>query len=188
MLEQHIYLACFLSVLCNDEEISALGWRIWTECWVKSWICEIQLPGNSACWFPWFLWVKWYVRWERTWRGRNLHLWVSMFPRAFTNIKNILKRNKETDALLCWCIWYSVFSHSLQGCSWMGRKPHISAESLEEVWLLGYLRSWGIKWTCMDFPFAFLFHISLLQRDGLCSPSIRSSCIITQRSKRICIL
>lgn len=108
--------------------------------------------------------------------------------RAFTNTKNVSKRNKETDTLLYWCIWYSIFRHSPQGCSWMGRKPHISDEGSEEMWFLGYLGSWGIKWTCMDFPFAFLFLVSLLQGDGLCSPSCRSSSISTPRSKCGCIL
>lgn len=134
------------------------------QCWVR--LCELTTwwsPGHVKFVCPLVILTCWFHGNFRSdlecELGRN-NLWGSGFQRAFTNTKNILKRNKGTDNLFCWCVCYCICRQSPQGHSQVEREPPTLTGGLEETWLLGYLGSHGTRRTlnvCSSLsPFCFL--------------------------------
>lgn len=164
--------------------------------WVR--LCELTTrwsPGHVKFVCPLIILACWFhgiFRSDLGYESGRKNLWGPMFQRTFTNTKNILKINKKTGSLFCWCVCNCICRQSPQGHSQEEREPLTLAGGLEEAWLLSYVGSHGTRKTpqCVFLPFPVLFRISQFPKDwcALWSLSCRKGPVSTPRNKCGCVL
>lgn len=117
--------------------------------WVR--LCELTTrwsPGHVKFVCPLIILACWFhgiFRSDLGYESGRKNLWGLMFQRTFTNTKNILKINKKTGSLFCWCVCNCICRQSPQGHSQEKREPLTLAGGLEEAWLLSYVGSHGTR-------------------------------------------